>query len=174
MNGQNQENLKELFEQFFTAEQAASAVEDVRKGENILRDNPAPEPDQQLIADIKWQIEETLAARQRVWTFRTVAYRVAVAAAIIIIAAIGIRLLEKGHEESGARVEYASIIPRAIWETDDITTADADLVTLTAEIQQVEAEMLTLQSGERRSNGENALAELEMEYIQIAGDFWKG
>ncbi len=173
MNEQNQENLKELFEQFFAPEQAAGAVEDVRKAEQILRDNPAPEPDELLIADIKWQIEEALAARKPAWTFRTVAYRVAVAAAIIVVAAISIQLLKKGPEKS-SKIEDVSMIPRKIWETDDISTADADLAVLTAEIQQVEDEVLTLELGEHRGNGERAIAELEMQLIAISGDFWEG
>jgi hypothetical protein len=173
MNGQSQENLKELFEQFFAPEQAASAVEDVRKAEQILRENPAPEPDTLLIADIKWQIEEMLAARKPAWTFRTVAYRVAVAAAIIVVAAIGIQLLKKGPEKP-SKMEYAPMIPRAIWESNDITTADADLAVLTAEIQQVEDEVLTLELGERRGNGERAVAELEMQLIAISSNFWEG
>jgi len=173
MNEQNQENLKELFEQFFAPEQAAGAVEDVRKAEQILRENPAPEPDEMLIADIKWQIEEALAARKPAWTFRTVAYRVAVAAAIIVVAAIGIQFLRKGPEKP-SKVEYAPMIPRVIWESNDISTADADLAVLTAEIQQVEDEVLTLELGERRGNGDRTVAELEMQLIAISGDFWEG
>lgn len=173
MNGQNQENLKELFEQFFAPEQAARAVEDVRKAEQILRENPAPEPDKLLIADIKWQIEESLAARKRVWTFRTIGYRVAVAAAIIIIAAIGTQLLRRDRGEPG-KTTYAELIPRAIWETNDISTADADLALLTAEIRQVEDEVLTLELGERRGNGERVIAELEMQLIAINSNFWEG
>lgn len=173
MNGQNQENLKDLFEQFFAPEQAASAVQDVCKAEQILRENPAPEPDALLIADIKWQIEEILAARKPAWTFRTVAYRVAVAAAIIVVAAIGTQLLKKGPEKP-SKIEYASIIPRVVWESNDISTADADLALLTAEIRQVEDEVLTLELGEHRGNGERAVAELEMQLIAISGDFWEG
>jgi hypothetical protein len=173
MNGQNQENLKELFEQFLAPEQAAIAVEDVLKAEQILRENPAPEPDELLIADIKWQIEEALAARKPAWTFRTVAYRVAVAAAIIVVAAIGTQLLKKGPEKP-SKVEYASMIPRVIWESNDISTADADLALLTAEIRQVEDEVLTLELGEHGGNGERAVAELEMQLIAITSNFWEG
>ena len=53
MNSQNDENLKELFERFLSAEQAESGVEDIQKGEQILRQHPAPEPDSMLIANIK-------------------------------------------------------------------------------------------------------------------------
>ena len=71
-------------------------------------------------------------------------------------------------------VSYASLIPAAIWENDDITTADEDLAVFTAQIDQIEDEVLTLQSGERAGNGDSTLVELELELIEINSDFWKG
>jgi len=173
MNGQNQENLKELFEQFFPPDQAASVLNDLQVVRKMLRENPAPEPERQLIAAIKYDIGQALAAPKRVWTFRTLAYRVAVAAAIIIVAAIGTQFLKKGPEKP-SQIKYASIIPRAIWDSNDITVADADLAVLTAEVQQIEDEVQALQSGEKRRNGEGLIVEVETELIEIAGDFWKG
>ncbi|MHC4594656.1 MAG: hypothetical protein ACYS19_06890, partial [Planctomycetota bacterium] len=64
MNGQNKENLKELFERFADAEQAEKCVEDVQKAEQILREYPAPEPDDMLIANIKAEIAMRLPARR--------------------------------------------------------------------------------------------------------------
>lgn len=173
MNGQNQENLKELFERFFSPEEAARALQDVQKGEQILRQNPAPEPDRQLIAAIKYDVGQALAARRDAWTLWTVAYRVAVAATIIIAVAIGTKLFQKGGPTTQGP-QYAHIIPRAIWESDDITADDADLSVLTAEVRQIEDEMLGLQSGGRRSNGDNLIVELEVQFIEIGSDFWKG
>ena len=45
MDERNEENVKELFEKFLDSEQAERNTEDVRKGEEILREHPAPEPD---------------------------------------------------------------------------------------------------------------------------------
>ena len=45
MNDQGRENLDELIERFYNGDQAGDALEDVRRGEQLLRNNPAPEPD---------------------------------------------------------------------------------------------------------------------------------
>ena len=172
MNGQNEENFKELFEKFYTAEQAQRAIEDVQKAEQLLREHPAPEPDDMLIADIKAEITMRLPAR-RAGVFRRIAYKVAaVAAAIIVVAAIYLSFLQKADESEKA--VYTSIIPPAIWESDDMITDDVDLATLTAEIEQIEDELLALQWGENGTNGDKVVTELEAELIEISSDFWKG
>jgi len=174
MNSRNEENLKELFEKFIDAEQAESCAEDVQKAEEILREHPAPEPDDMLIANIKAEIAMRLPAR-KAGVFKQIAYKVVdIAAAVIILTAIGLRLFDKSPVESEGRVVYASIIPTAIWESDDIAADDADLVIFTAEIEQIEDEVLTLQLGEDDGNGDRSVSELEMELIQINSDFWKG
>jgi hypothetical protein len=174
MNDENQENLKELFEKFLDAEQAESCAEDVQKAEQILREHPAPEPDDMLIANIKAEIAMRLPAG-RTYVFKQIAYKVVgIAAAVIILTAIGLRLFDKGGVEPNG-VQYASIIPTAIWESDDIAADDADLVIFTAEIEQIEDEVLTLQLGEDDGNDDSTITELEMELIEINNsDFWKG
>ena len=173
MENRNSENLRELFEKFFDAEQAESCVEDIQKAEQILRENPAPEPDERLIANIKAEIAVRLQA-VRVHRFRRIIYEVAgAAAAILIVAAVSLQLFEKappGHREVG----YASLLPTAIWESDDIAADDEDLAVFTAQIEQIEDEVQTLQSDEDTGNGDSTIVELEMELIEINGDFWKG
>lgn len=172
MSGQSEENLRELFEKFFNAEQAERAAQDVQKTEQILREHPAPEPDRELIADIKGQITARLLHRQK-HSLREIAYKVAsVAAAVIVLAAMMVRLFEKGGGQS--EILSASLIPREIWESDDIATDDAELVILTTEIERMEDEVVALELGENGSNGDRAAEELEMELIAINSDFWKG
>lgn len=174
MNDVNREDLKELFGEFLDAEQAESCAEDVQKAEEILRVHPAPEPDDMLIANIKAEIAMRLPSG-KTYVFKQIAYKVVgIAAAVIILTAIGLRLLDKGGVESGP-VQYASIIPTAIWESDDIAAADANLAIFTVEIEQIENELLALQLGEDDGNGDRSVAELEMELIEINNsDFWKG
>ncbi len=177
MNGRNDENLKELFEKFIDAEQAEKYAEDVQKAEQILREHPAPEPDAMLIANIKAEIAMRLPAgrTRRTGVFKQIAYKtVSVAAAVIFLTAIGLRLFDKsGVEPNG--VQYATIIPTAIWESDDIAAADANLAIFTVEIEQIENELLALQLGEDDGNGDRSITELEMELIEINNsDFWKG
>jgi hypothetical protein len=76
MNGENMENLNELFGRFLDLEQAEKAVEDVASAEQILREHPAPEPNAELIADIKATITTTLA-RGHTNIHKTAAYKVA-------------------------------------------------------------------------------------------------
>lgn len=172
MNNKNEENLKELFEKFLDAEQADKYVEDVQKAEQILREYPAPEPDDMLIANIKAEIAMRLPAR-RADVIKQFVYKVAaVAAAIVILAVASIRLLENGGEPR--TVQYASIIPIEIWESDDIATDDLELATFTAEVEQIEEQVLALQFGQDGRDSENTIAELEIELIEIASEFWKG
>ena len=172
MSGRKNENLKELFERFINNEQAKKAVEDIEKAEQILREYPAPEPDDMLIANIKAEIAMRLQ-QSKAHVFKRVAYKVAVAAAAIIILAVTtVRLFEIGGGEP--EVHYASIMPTIIWESEDISTDDSALAILTAEIEQIESEILALQLGENGGNGETAVTELEMELVDINIDFWKG
>lgn len=173
MEDRNQENLRELFEKFFDAEQVESCVEDIQKAEQIFREHPAPEPDDMLIANIKAEIAMRLPAA-RAHRFRRIFYEVAgVAAAILIVAAVSLQLFQKNPPGPG-EVVYASLIPTAIWVSDNIAIDDEDLAFFTAQIEQIEDEVQALQSGEDTSNGDSTLVELEMELIEINSDFWKG
>ncbi len=173
MDGRNEENLMGLFEEFLDLKQAEQAVEDLREGERILHEHPAPEPDGRLIADIKAEIGGALL-RRKANVFRRIVYKASVvAAAVIILAVIGVELFEKGGGKS-ERVTTASIIPEAIWESDDILAGDTELAILTAEIEQIEGEALAVQLAENATNGNRNLLELEMELIEINSDFWKG
>jgi hypothetical protein len=173
MEDRNQENLRELFEKFFDAEQAESCVEDIQKADQIFREHPAPEPDDMLIANIKAEIALRLQSG-RAHRFRRIIYEVAgAAAAILIIAAVSLQLFQQGPS-GPPEVAYASLIPTAIWESNDIAADDEDLAVFTAQIEQIEDEVLALQSGEDTGNGDSTIAELEMELIEINSDFWKG
>ena len=173
MEDRNQENLRELFEKFFDAEQAESCIEDIQKAEQIFCEHPAPEPDDMLIANIKAEIAMRLPAA-RAHRFRRIIYEVAgIAAAILIVAAVSLQLFEKDVPQNGEFV-YASLIPTAIWESNDIAADDEDLAVFTAQIEQIEDEVLALQSGEETGNDDSTLVELEMELIEINSDFWKG
>ncbi len=173
MDGRNEEKLKGLFDKFLDPKQAEQAVDDLREGERILSEHPAPEPDGRLIADIKAEIAGALL-RRKANVFRKIVYKAAVAAAaVIILAVIGVELYKKGGGKA-ERLITASIIPEVIWESDDVSADDADLAILAAEIEQIEGEALAVQLGENSGNGNRNLLEMEMELIEINSDFWKG
>lgn len=174
MNAQSEENLKELFEKFLGSEQARRAVEDIQEAEQMLREYPGPEPDGALIADIKAEVTERLL-RKKTLVFRRMVYKTAaVAAAVILLAVVSVKLFERDSGELVERVITASIIPAAIWESDDIATADADLAMLTAEVEQIERNLMAVRLDENGGDGHIGLVELEMELIEIDSDFWKG
>jgi len=174
MDDRNHENLRELFEKFFNAEQAESCVEDIQKAEQIFREHPAPEPDNMLIVNIKAEIAMRLQA-SRAHRIKRIIYEVVGAAAVILfVAAVGVQLFEKAPPPPGEVFNNASLIPTAIWIGHDITADDEDLAVFTAQIEQIEDEVMALQSGEDTGNGDSTLTELEMELIEINSDFWKG
>ncbi len=172
-NGQNSENLKELFGQFLNFGEAQEAVDDVRDGEQILREHAAPKPGSELVADIKAAIGMALAVRKANLFRRTVYKVAAVAAAIIIVATISVKLSERGKGEVEP-VAAASMIPSAIWESEDIAADDAELETIVGEIEELEGDVLAFELGENGGNGYEAIEELEVELEEIEGVFWKG
>jgi hypothetical protein len=175
MNSRDSENLKDLFARFLRDEQAESSVEDIQKGEQILREHPAPEPDRMLLANIKAEMAMRLPSR-RASRFSNTAYRIACAAAtIIIISAIGLKLVNKnpGINNTPDIKQTASMLSTAVWVSDNIATADVELADYTVEIEQIEQELRALQSGGSAGNGESSLNELEMELVAINNDFWK-
>lgn len=174
MDDHNQENLKELFATFFDAEQAESYVEDVHQAERIFQEHPAPEPDAMLIANVKANIAISLGSR-RVKRFRRRLYEVAgIAAAIVILAIASVQLLETSDLPPEKDVYTASLLPTVIWESDNIAADDADLAIFTAEVEQIEYEIHTLQSGEESIDSEGPVTELEVELAEINDEFWKG
>jgi hypothetical protein len=173
MNGRNEENLRELFEKFAGGEQAEQAAEDIQKGEQILREHNAPEPDGKLIANIKAEISASLLHKKES-AFRRMVYKtMAVAAAFIIIAAISIKLFETERVQPERPVS-SSIIPEAVWESECLADDSVDSAALLAEVEQIENEVLALQSDENGGNGYEAATELELELTEINSNFWKG
>ncbi len=171
MDGHEPENLKELFERFFDAGQAEGCLDDFQEAERLLRQHPAPEPDEMLIANIKAEIAMRLPAaraeifRRRVWEMA------GIAAAIAVLTLVGVRLSHGPGRQTG---NYASFIPTAIWESTNIAADDADLALFTTEIEQIKDEMLALESDRDAGDGDIAITELEMELVEIDSDFWKG
>jgi hypothetical protein len=172
MNSQDEENLKELFEKFLSAKQAAEAVEDVYKTEQILHEHPAPEPDDMLLANIKAEIALKLLPR-RATVVPRIAYKVAaVAAAVLIVTVLSLNLFQNNRASN--QLVRASIVPREIWESNNIAADDANLAIFTAEVEQIKDEVSALQSNKSETDVDDAVTELEMNLMEIESDFWKG
>ena len=159
-----------MFERFVDSEQAERAVEDIKRGEEILHQWPAPEPSGELVAQIKSQIGRRLVHRGRRHVRWFASRAAAIAAAFVIIGSVWTGL----HRDGGPGVaRAASLIPAALWESNNIAADDLRLATLTAEVERIENEMKSLLLGEGASD-ESAIDDAEIELMNIQGEFWKG
>ena len=173
MNDRNGENLRELFERFVDSEQGKEAVDDIERGEEILRQWPAPGPSGELLRRIKSEMAGTLA-RSGKRHVRWFASRAAVAAAVVIIAAGVWTAMQPRESVPGPVIPItSSIIPTAIWESDNIAIDDLHLASFGAEIERIESEFRGLLLGEG-SGSEPVIEEAEFEIMDIEGEFWKG
>jgi hypothetical protein len=162
------DNLKELFGRFVEPQEAAKAAEEIQRGQRLLELYPAPQPDDSLLAGIKQEMCARLNPQRR-WMHRL--YRLAPAAAAVILIALLGPFARRPASDSG--VSYASLIPTAIWESGDINTDDAELAYFNAEIEQIEAQIRQLQTGDDGFGDTGAVDDLEVELIRIESEFWR-
>lgn len=172
MNEAEREDLEELFGRFLEPAEAQAAAEDIRRGEEIIGKNLAPQVREELATEIKAEVAVALAHKKARAFGRRICAAVAGAAAVIIVAVIGAMFFERGNEAD--RVVAASVLSEAIWESDDLAEDDAELAVLTAEIEDIEGDLLAVELGENGGNGQIDSTELEMELTEINGSFWKG
>ena len=173
MNGSDRENLKELLARFMDAEEAGRAAQDIEKGDELLRAHPAPQPDEDVIAGLKAMVSAVVRRRQRITLQRRIFAVAAVAAVLVVVSAVALKFFEPRPVEQ-TQMRYAAAISDRIWESSDITTDDADIAILAAEISTIENELNGVELGDSGTNGSAAVDDLEMELIGISGDFWKG
>lgn len=176
MNDQDKKNIEELLGKFSDAEQAAQAADEIQKGEEIFRLNPAPEPDNGLIKDIKAEIVRQLR-HQRATHFAPVTYKTAaIAAGLVILAIISARFLIRPALENESRtgVSAAAIVGQEFWESEDTATNEGALTALRAEVEQIKSDMLAIRLNEQNSGNGNILSGLEMELVEINSLFWEG
>jgi len=168
---ENNENLNELLSRFLDERQTHEAAEDIRAGEKLLASFSVPACDQAVINSIKEQIEVRLEARKRQKLASSMFYRVAVAAVIIVLAISGVKFFPEANREQATVGKVGSGF---IWDDEIGTGSDEQLTALTAQIDEIEASMLTIRLGENGVEGGMILTNLEMEMSEINGDFWKG
>ena len=66
MDTRNEENLERLFESIGDAEHADEYAEDIGWGEEVFRDHPAPEVDEEVTARIKAEVAAMLTSNDTV------------------------------------------------------------------------------------------------------------
>lgn len=169
MRDHARENLIALLRRFMEEPAARAAHEDIQAGERFLDAYPAPPPEARLIAGIKTQMAVAAVRRHRV--VRLVHGSLAAAAAVIVLALIGLFSPGSGNRPS---ISYAALIPPAIWDSDDITTTDLDLAYFSSEIRQIEAQVQALEAGDNGTADHDASDEIELELLALQAEFWKG
>ena len=168
---ENNENLDELLSRFLDEHESHVAAEDIHRGEDLLASFSTPAPDAAVIEAIKAQIELRLRVKQKRRFIRSMAQKIAVAAIIIVLAMAGLKFLV----EPEPKVKGVGKVSREfIWEDESEPGGDEQLAVLTAQIDEVEADILAIRLGEDGGENDSLLTDLEMEMIEINGDFWKG
>jgi len=161
---EQKEDIKELLEQFYEAEEAA---EDIRKGEQLFAERPAPEPGPQLIANIKAVMAAELV-RRRAKRQRRLFIRIAAAFAAAAIITLSVLYTPESQKES------PRIISSSVWESENIAEADPEFSLLNDEADEIKNELLALRLGENNDYEYSEVIRLETELEEINGDFWKG
>ncbi|MDI9434239.1 MAG: hypothetical protein QM570_21180 [Planctomycetota bacterium] len=166
-NNPSHDELRELLERFFGPSQADSAEQDIRDGDRLFDGSPSPSVAAELLTEIKQRIAVRLSVPHKP---AHLLYRYGgAAAAVIVVALIGF-FGRPAQEPSDIR--YASLIPAAIWDSDDIISDDMKLAYFRSELRRVEAQMLAIDADEGEV-ATGALNEVEMELIRIERQFWK-
>ena len=156
------DNLEQLFGGFLNEAEARQAAADIRLGEGLLSEYPAPQPDARLLEEIKAEVSRSLAGggKRVYWVRRAVAVAVAV---IVVTSAL---LLWPG---GGTTPVYADTT--GLWD-------DAAITSLRAEMDAVLDTMISIEADEYgfdEGAGDFAEAELEeLEMVATNDDFWKG
>jgi hypothetical protein len=166
-NKENREELRSLLGKFYDQIEAKQAAETIEAGERILRSYPAPEPAEATKWRIKTAVAKALKAKKQVSLRRSVYRVLATAAVIIIMLAVGVKIIEDGGVQKTES-------PMVVIDTGAGGVMDAKAAILSEEIDQVESRLATIESGQINDEQADDADELETEYLTIASDFWKG
>jgi len=170
MDARNEDSAEKLFERFGDVDHAREYAEDIRHGERIFAEHGVPKVEEELLARIKAQVNTALQSRNKTG-LRPIVYRLAAVLAIIGVLSIGVFL----RNHNGTSVESAQPgVPAVLWDSRNIIEDDADLATLTAEVEQLQGELVTLQLGDGTSSRYGEVDDLEVELMDIDSDFWEG
>jgi len=160
--------LEELVQRFYDPQQAREVLEELRRAEKLFAKEQSPEPSAKLVRNIKDQVHQRLSARQA----RRVRRRfieVVAAVIMVVVTLMGVLSYQGKHAQNAA---YASVMGAGMWETNDVSSEDARLATLEAEIEQLEQESFG-DTSEAEMAAETAVRDLEIQLVQANGEFWK-
>jgi hypothetical protein len=173
MNKQKNENLKELFSCFMDEQAANEAAEDIVKADELFDAYLAPQPSDGTIAKVKSRVTVELKRRHTTSIRWKVFTTVGIAAVLAVGAFLSLRFSER-TQENRTTTQYAAAIPDRVWEGSDITSDDADIAVLSAEVETLKNTIYGAQVDDSPVFNNTAVSDLEMEFAEISGDLWKG
>jgi len=174
MEPYNNENFEDLLGQFYDPAQAKQIADNIRKGERILRANPAPEPSQSLIAEIKAKAARKLQQRQTTARRSALVRAAAIAAIFVLLAWPAARYFKPAGLTDKTRTPPVAMISHQIWESTDIIEDDPDLASLNRGLEDISKSLLSARLDEQAHSNGRAVADIEADLIEIETDFWKG
>jgi hypothetical protein len=165
--------VRELLASFMDTEAANKTAADIERGDELLRNWPSPNPDETLLAEVKQKM--TIAAGQRriVTIYHRVVAATAVAAAVVILSIVALKVF-KNRPVGQPTATYAATIPDAVWEGGSIRTNDPDIAVLSNEIDAIADEISEIQFSDKNGSDAAAVSDVEMQLIDVSADFWKG
>ena len=173
MSNDSQENLKDLIKCFYSNEETFDVLGDIELGDKLLQNNPSPKPSKKLIAAIKADISNTIK-RSKYKALKSQMYRLTAAAAVLVILLAVSIFLDQNSTIDHEQTATATVLAASIWESEDIRGDDELLALLTAEIEELERELIAVDLGELNGESVGEFDELEAELIEINTEFWKG
>lgn len=166
------ENLHELFDRFLDPEHAIQAAEDIGQAERILAQFPAPHPEPVVLDEIKRRISRQLRTRKtRSFALNTSRFAT-IAAAILILTSLSFIIFKQITQQHPPMVDNLKTQP-VLWDSLDIVADDFTLATYSAEVSQLENDLINIEIGDTYSNGYKTVTDLEIELVEISSDFWK-
>ena len=178
MNIKNQDDLNKLLSTFMDSDSATKAAEDFRQADSIFEKYKSAEPGAKLLAKIKADIGRELN-HSKASVIKTAVLRFAAVAAVFLIAVsvwFAVNPDSPQQNTSPAIVQITGTASAAsIWDSEDVTTNDAQYETFEREINQLESEIVAIKyETDSTIYGESELTEIESDLIEIQSDFWKG
>ncbi len=179
MSIKNEDNLNKLLSAFMDSDSAEMAAEDFRQVDLIFEKYESAEPDSRLLKNIKADIRRELN-HSKASMFKTAMLRFAAVAAVFLIAAsvwfvMNQNTPQQNQVQAVAKVTNTASTATSIWDSEDVTSDDAQYETFKQEIEQIESEIVAIKcETESTIYGESELTEIENDLIEIQSDFWKG
>jgi hypothetical protein len=165
--------LRELLASFMNSEAANKAAADIERGDELLRNWPAPQPSEALLAEVKQKMLIAAGQRRAATLYHRIFAVAAAAAAVIILSFVALKVFEN-RPVGQSDTTYATTIPDQLWEGGSIRTNDPDIAVLSNEIDNVADELAAVLPSEQNSSSASAVSDVEMQIIEVGADFWKG